>query len=180
MQDWIKEHDREIWLTHSQTSTVSEHDHNTGHQPLWNEIKFIDRVPHYYTPKVKGAIHIRLRSDNINRDGGVEIPEAWMPTIPRSCKTDRRGTNQPNGEEMPQENMFGIIRYPSISCSMTSSCKLALQGYEPKELTGYGIFWPKINGIQDTQTPLNGASQTAAATLRLPTILKRTSQGTFP
>ena len=63
---------------------------------------------------------------------------------------------------------------------MTSSCKLALQGYEPKELTGYGIFWPKINGIQDTQTPLNGASQTAAATLRLPTILKPTSQGTFP
>ena len=26
------------------------------------------------------------------------------------------------------------------------------------KLTGYGIFWPKINGIRDTQNPANGAS----------------------
>ena len=29
MQDWIKEHDREIRLARSQTSAVSEYDHNT-------------------------------------------------------------------------------------------------------------------------------------------------------
>ena len=27
------------------------------------------------------AIHIRLHPDNINGDNGIEIPEAWMPTI---------------------------------------------------------------------------------------------------
>ena len=26
------------------------------------------------------GIHIRLHPDNINRDGGIEIPDAWMPT----------------------------------------------------------------------------------------------------
>ena len=47
MQDRIKEHDREIGLARTETSAVSEHAHNTGHMPLWNEVKFIDRDPHY-------------------------------------------------------------------------------------------------------------------------------------
>ena len=29
----------------------------------------------------KEAIHIRLRPNNIKRDGGIEIPQAWMPMI---------------------------------------------------------------------------------------------------
>ena len=65
----------------TETSAVSEHAHNTGHKPLWNEVKFIDRDPYYYTRRVKKAIHIRLHPNNINRDSGIEIPEAWMPTI---------------------------------------------------------------------------------------------------
>ena len=48
---------------------------------LWNQVKFIDRDPHRYTRRVKEAIHIRLHSNNINRGNGIEIPEAWMPTI---------------------------------------------------------------------------------------------------
>ena len=81
MQDRIKEHDRDIRFARTETSAVSEHAHNTGHKPLWNEVKFIDRDPHYYTRRVKEAIHIRLHPDNINRHSGIEIPEAWMPTI---------------------------------------------------------------------------------------------------
>ena len=70
MQDRIKEHDRDIRLARTETSAVSEHAHNTGHKPLWNEVKFIDRDPYYYTRRVKEAIHIRLHPDNINRDSG--------------------------------------------------------------------------------------------------------------
>ena len=81
MQDRIKEHDRDIRLAHTQTSAVSEHANETGHLPLWNQVKFIDRDPHRYTRRVKEAIQIRLHSNNINRDNGIEIPEAWMPTI---------------------------------------------------------------------------------------------------
>ena len=81
MQDRIKEHDRDIRLACTETSAVSEHAHNTEHKPLWNEGKFVDRDPHYYTSRVKEVFHIRLHPNNINRDSGIEIPEAWMPTI---------------------------------------------------------------------------------------------------
>ena len=64
-----------------ETSAVSEHAHNTGHKPVWNKVKFIDRDPYYYTRRVKESIHIRLHPNNINRDSRIEIPEAWMPTI---------------------------------------------------------------------------------------------------
>ena len=37
--------------------------------------------PHWYTRRVKEAIHIRLHPNNINRDSGIEIPEAWILTI---------------------------------------------------------------------------------------------------
>ena len=64
-----------------ETSAVSEHAHIIGHKPLWNEVKFIDRDSCYYTRRVKEAIHMRLDPNNINRDSGIEILEAWMPTI---------------------------------------------------------------------------------------------------
>ena len=81
MQERIKEHDRDIRLARTQTSAVSENTHETGHYPIWNEVKFIDRDPYWYTRRVKEAIYIRLHPNNINRDSGIEIPEVWMPTI---------------------------------------------------------------------------------------------------
>ena len=71
-----KKHDGDIQLAQTETSTVLEHVHNTRLKPLWNEAKFIDRDPCYYTRRVKEAIHIRLHPNNINRDSGIEIPEA--------------------------------------------------------------------------------------------------------
>ena len=96
MQDRIKEHDRDIRLARTETSAVSEHAHNTGHKPLWNEVKFIDRDPYYNTRRVKEAIHIRLHPKNINRDSGIEIPEAWMPTIKKH--NNRRAVRQRTAE----------------------------------------------------------------------------------
>ena len=49
--------------------------------PVSLKTKFINRDPHYYTRRIKEAIHIRLHPNNSNRDSGVEIPEAWMLTI---------------------------------------------------------------------------------------------------
>ena len=92
MQDRIKEHDRDIRLARTETSAVSEHAHNTGHKPLWNEVKFIDRGPSYYTRRVKEAIHLRLHPNNINRDSEIEIPEAWMLTIKKH--NNRRAVQQ--------------------------------------------------------------------------------------
>ena len=47
MQERIKEHDRDIRLARTQTSAVSEHANGTGHFPIWKEVKFIDRDPHW-------------------------------------------------------------------------------------------------------------------------------------
>ena len=70
----------DIQLFRTQTSASSEHANKTGNHPLWNEVKFIDRDSHWYTRRVKEAIH-RLYPDNINWDNGIEILEAWIPTI---------------------------------------------------------------------------------------------------
>ncbi len=73
-QDRIKEHDRDIRdirLAHTQSSAVSEHANETGHFPLWNQVKFIDRDPHRYTRRVKEAIQIKLHPNNINRDSDM-------------------------------------------------------------------------------------------------------------
>ena len=81
MHERIKEHDRDLRLACTQASAVSEHANKTGHFPIWNEIKFTDRDPHWCTRMVKEAIHVRLHPNNINRDSGIEIPEAWTLTI---------------------------------------------------------------------------------------------------
>ena len=96
MQDRIKEYDRDIRLARIETSAISEHAHNTGHKPIWNEVKFIDHDPYYYTRKVKGEIHLRLHPDNNNRDSGIEIPEAWMPTIKN--QSNKRAARQRTAE----------------------------------------------------------------------------------
>ena len=67
MQDRIKEHDRDIRLARTETSAVSEHAHNTGHKPLRNDVKFIDRDPYNYTHRVKEPIHIRLHPNKIKK-----------------------------------------------------------------------------------------------------------------
>ena len=47
----------------------------------WNPMNAIYRDLCYYKHRVKEAIPIRLHPVNINSDGGIEIPEAWMSTI---------------------------------------------------------------------------------------------------
>ena len=101
MQDRIKEHDRDIRLARTQTSAVSEQANKTGHLPIWKEVKFIDRHPHWYTRRVKEAIHIRLHPNNINRDSGIEIPEAWIPTI---SKHNSRSTTKRTCEGTPSNS----------------------------------------------------------------------------
>ena len=96
MQDRIKEDDRDNRLARTETSAISEHAHNTGHKPLWHEVKFIDHDPYYYTHRVKEAIHIRLHPNKINRDSGIEIPEARMPTSKKH--NNRRAVQQRTAE----------------------------------------------------------------------------------
>jgi len=103
IQDRIKEHDRDIRLTRTQTSAVSAYANEIGHVPIWKEVKFIDRDPHWYTRRVKEAIHIRLHPSNTYRGGGIEIPEAWIPTIK---KHKRRSTTKPQSGPVREQHLI--------------------------------------------------------------------------
>ena len=54
------------------------------------------RVVVRVTRRVKEAIHIGLHPNNIKRDSGIEIPEAWMPTIKKH--NNRRAVRQRTAE----------------------------------------------------------------------------------
>ena len=69
-----------------------------GFKPF-TEVKFIDRDPYYYTRRVKEAIHIGLSLNNINRESGIEIPEAWMPTIKKKQQQESRATADRQGSK---------------------------------------------------------------------------------
>ncbi len=62
--------------------------------PLWNQVKFIDGDPHRYTRRFKEAIQIRLHPNNIKRDSGIEIPEAWIPTIRKLAELQSKRRDQ--------------------------------------------------------------------------------------
>ena len=76
----MKEHERDVRLARNQNSAVSEHAKETGHVHVWNQVKFIDRDPYWYTRRVKEAIHIRLYPNNINRNSGIEILQSRSTT----------------------------------------------------------------------------------------------------
>ena len=91
----VQEHDPHIRPACAQTSAVSEHTNNIRHQLLWNEVKLIDCDPHWYTQRVKETIHLRPYPNNVNRDSGIQNPEAWMPIIKRKNKTKQKKKAQP-------------------------------------------------------------------------------------
>ena len=77
----VKEHQRDVRLSRVDGSAVAEHAWGAGHHPDWDNVRCVDQEHHWYTRRVKEAIHIRLRQRNINRDSGIDIPGFWLPTI---------------------------------------------------------------------------------------------------
>ena len=73
MHKRIKKDERDIRLSRTQTSAVSEHANKTRNYPLWDEVKFIDRDPHWYSRRVKDAIHLKPHPNNINADSRIEM-----------------------------------------------------------------------------------------------------------
>ena len=107
MRERKKEHDRCIRFARTQTSAVSEHANEKGRIPIWSKVKFIDRDPHWNRRRVKEAIHISLHPNYINRDSGIDIPEAWIPTVKQSNNRFKRtceGTTSNNWNNNKDRN----------------------------------------------------------------------------
>ena len=75
----------------------------TPDTPLWDEVKFINGDPYYYTRRDKEAIHTRLHPDNINRDSGIEIPEVRMSMIKKKKQQESRATADRRGSKSLNE-----------------------------------------------------------------------------
>ena len=51
--------------------------------------------------RVKEAIHVRIHPNNINKDSGIEIPEAWMSTTKKKNTT----TGELCNSRLPREQI---------------------------------------------------------------------------
>ena len=92
----IKEHQRDVRLGRVDGSAVAEHALEAGHHPNWDDVQCVDREQHWYTRRIKEAIHIRLQRNNVNRDSGVDIPGFWLPTIRHHDRPGPRGATEEN------------------------------------------------------------------------------------
>ena len=96
----LKLHDRDIRLSQTQTSAVSEHTNKSGHYPLWDKVTFIARDPHWYSRRVKEAIHIWVHPNNTNRDWDWN---SW--SVDAYNQTIRQHDNQ----SLPQQTAEGSV-----------------------------------------------------------------------
>ena len=85
-----KEHQRHLRLAQPEKSAVAEHSVSEDHAIQWKETKLLCRARGYWDRLVKEAIHIRLNPNNINRDTGFQISNAWRP-IMTSLKYTKNG-----------------------------------------------------------------------------------------
>ena len=156
MQDRIKEHNRDIRLARTKTSAVSEHAHNTWHKPLWNEVKFIDRDPYYYTRRVKEAIHRRLYPDNINtikktqqqesratadRRGSKSLSETARIEMHQSEPLKKKTTNHSRASCFIRSRTTSRPRRPKKISSMQSKCRDLHQTWLHRETNGKFSFY---------------------------------------
>ena len=127
-----------------ETSAVSEHAIKTGHYPLWEEVTLIDRDPHWYSRRVNGAIQLRRQPNNINRDSGIEIPEAWMPTIRQhdsqtATTTDRWGISfllwkyQQCFGSKPNQPWARVVIHQSLTTTVVQIVRLSKSTLPPNE-----------------------------------------------
>jgi predicted GIY-YIG superfamily endonuclease len=79
----IKEHLRHFKLCQPEKSAVAEHSISENHAIHWEDVKVISREKKYWERITKEAIEVRLTNNNINRDGGYSLSNAWKPVLRR-------------------------------------------------------------------------------------------------
>ena len=38
-------------------------------------------IPHYYKRRIREALEIKKFADNLNKDDGLKLKEAWIPVV---------------------------------------------------------------------------------------------------
>jgi hypothetical protein len=60
---------------------LAEHSLKTKHHVFLEDTKILAKENHYYKRRIREAIEIIKHPNNINRDGGLEVRNNWLPLI---------------------------------------------------------------------------------------------------
>ncbi|KAJ4445767.1 hypothetical protein ANN_12452 [Periplaneta americana] len=61
--------------------SVAQHSIEKEHKILFDHTKVINKSSHYWDRTIKEAIEIKLEKNNFNRDGGLQLSQAWTPAL---------------------------------------------------------------------------------------------------
>ncbi|KAJ4450506.1 hypothetical protein ANN_01933, partial [Periplaneta americana] len=59
----------------------AQHSIEKEHKILFDHTKVINKSSHYWDCTIKEAIEIKLEKNNFNRDGGLQLSQAWTPAL---------------------------------------------------------------------------------------------------
>ena len=76
----MREH-RTLVTKGNEKSALSTHNLRTGHTVDWDHIEVVDTEPRRDRCKVTEVIYIRVRSADINREQGYDLPPIYMPLL---------------------------------------------------------------------------------------------------
>jgi hypothetical protein len=63
------------------TSALAEHSLKTKHHVCLEDTKILAKEDHYYKRSFREALEIIKHPNNMNKDGGLEVSNNWLPLI---------------------------------------------------------------------------------------------------
>ena len=131
----IKEDEGDIRLSRTQTSAFSEHANKTRNYPLWDEVKFIDRDPHWYSCRVNEAILLRpslqcrrfrrARANGFNRESAMlKLPKRGGNGASQGERGRGRGERRENRLFPNSVGSTASKSSPDVSVEIALTCSV--------------------------------------------------------
>ena len=77
----LKQHALNVHHERIKKYSIIEHCYNTKYYICFENVEFLASIPHYYKRRVREALEIEKFKDNLNRDDGMKLKEAWEPVV---------------------------------------------------------------------------------------------------